>query len=411
MPIINLTKRAVDAAAPERTPDGAARRTLFFDTEVRGFGLMVTPAGVKSFFVQYRAGQGRNAPKRRVTIGRFGSPWTVNTAREEAKRILAAVVHGGDPALERAAARRGEGAMNTVAAVAEEWLRRDQAENRTAAEVRRIMQREVLPFIGAMSMDEVRKRDIIHVVDRVADRAPVRANRVLAYLKRLFKWAASRDIIPADPSANILKRTAERRRDRVLTDGELVAVLRAAEEHGGPYGAGVRLLILTGARREEVFGMRWSEVDLQAKVVRLPAARNKVNEARNLQLVGEAARILDGLPRCGPYVLTTSGVRPFSGFGKCKVRLDAMSGVTGWRLHDLRRTVATGMQRLGVRLEAIEAVLGHVSGSRAGIVGVYQRHRFEAEAREALVAWAAHLERLIQGAAAGAAVVPIRRSS
>jgi integrase len=409
MPAVTLTKRVVDAAAPEHGPDGRPRRTFLFDADTAGFGLMVTESGAKSFIIQYRAGRGRNAPKRRLTIGRVGSPWTVVTAREEAKRILGSVAHGADPAAERSVARRAAPPADTVMAVAEDWLARDQSSNKCVAEVRRIMQREVLPFIGAMRIVDVRKRDLIRVIDQVADRAPVRANRVLAHVKRLFRWAGSRDLLEVDPSANILKRMAESRRDRVLGDDELASVIRAARELGGPYGAGVVLLVLTGARRDEVFGMQWSEVDLAAKVVRLPSSRNKANQARNVQLIDPALDVLAGLPRFGPYVLTTSGTRPFSGFGKCKARLDARSGVAGWRLHDLRRTVATGMQRLGARLEAIEAVLGHVSGTRAGIVGVYQRHRFEAEAREALTAWGAHLDRLLDPAPA-AVVVPLRHA-
>ena len=119
-----------------------------------------------------------------------------------------------------------------MAAVVEHWLQRDQAGNRTVDEVRRIMAREVLPHLGALPIDEVRKRDIIAVIDRVADRAPVRANRVLAHIKRLFRWAAGRDLIETDPAAHIEKPSPERKRDRVLSDAELVAVWRRRERHG-----------------------------------------------------------------------------------------------------------------------------------------------------------------------------------
>lgn len=409
MPTLPLTKRSVDAAAPERGPDGAPRRTIYFDKATKGFGLLVTESGAKSFVVKYRAGKGREAPTRRVTIGRYGSPWTVEMARDEAKRLLGVAAHGGDPAATRAAERKGSAEARTVAEVAEEWLRRDQAGNRSRAEVERVMQRDVLPVLGSRAVETIRKRDIIELIDAIADRgAPIMANRVLAHVKRLFRWSAGRDIIEADPAAHVEKPSPERRRERVLTDDELAAVWRAAERMGGPFGAGVRLLIATGARREEVFGLRCSEIDRDAALIRLPAERNKVAEERLIPLSSLAQAVLDDLPQLGPCALTTNGAAPFANIGKSKAALDRLADVSGWRLHDLRRTVATGLQRLGVRLEVIEAVLGHVSGSRAGIVGIYQRHRFNDEAREALAAWGAHVERLLTGST-GAEVVPLRR--
>src|SRR4051794_1429880 len=146
MPTVSLTKRVVDAATPESGADGKQRRTLFFDSKLTGFGLMVTESGAKSFVVKYRAGRGRAAPTRRIVIGRYGAPWTVEQAREEAKRILGAVAHGSDPAVERALARRGAEQATMVSAIVEDWLKRDQAGRRTAGEVRRIMMREVLPY-------------------------------------------------------------------------------------------------------------------------------------------------------------------------------------------------------------------------------------------------------------------------
>jgi integrase len=452
MPIMQLTKRSVDAAVPELGPDGKPRRTIYFDRTIKGFGLLVTESGSKSFVVKYRAGKGRIAPTRRYTIGRYGSPWTVEMARDEAKRLLGVAAQGGDPAAERSQLRKGGAQVHTLTQVAEEWLERDQAGNRSRAEVERIMRRDVLPVLGARLVDAIRKRDIIDLIDGIADRgAPTMANRVLAHVKRLFRWAAGRDIIETDPAAHVEKPTPERRRERVLSDDELMAVWRAAERMSGPFGAGVRLLIATGARREEVFGLRWPELDREHAVVRLPPERNKVAEERLIPLSPLASAVIDSLPKVVPpartsttetdgepevvpCVLTTNGRVPFANIGRSKAALDTAiatarrnatkpsrqgepltdeerktHALPGWRLHDLRRTVATGMQRLGVRLEVIEAVLGHVSGTRAGIVGIYQRHRFTAEAREALAAWGAHIERLLAGGTR-AKVVPLRRT-
>src|SRR3954452_8752920 len=193
MPTMRLTKRSADAATPGRGPDGSPRRAIYFDDTTTGFGLLVTERGVKSFVVKYRAGRGRSAPTRRVTIGRYGAPWTVESAREEAKRLLGQVAHGGDPAAERADVRSGRSKARTVAAVFEEWLQRDQAGNRSRVQTERLMRRDVLSRLGERAIETVRKRDIIEVIDAIADRgAPIMANRTLAHVKRLFRWAAAR---------------------------------------------------------------------------------------------------------------------------------------------------------------------------------------------------------------------------
>jgi integrase len=156
------------------------------------------------------------------------------------------------------------------------------------------------------------------------------------------------------------------------------------------------LLILTGQRREEVAGMTWAEVSDDFSSWTIPASRAK-NGATHIVPTSEPAReLLRSLPQINELVFP--GLRgPFNGWSKAKSALDAKSGVTDWRLHDLRRTVATGLQRLGVRLEVTEQVLNHVSGSRAGIVGVYQRHDFANEKRAALEAWGSHVEAIVEG--------------
>jgi integrase len=203
-------------------------------------------------------------------------------------------------------------------------------------------------------------------------------------------------------------------RDRVLTDNELVAIWRAAEAADSKmFSSLVRLLILTGQRREEVAGIAWAELSPDRQVWTVPASRAK-NGKDHLVPLSAAAR--DLLPEeshadeCGSG-LVFPGQRgtPFNGWSKSKAQLDKDSGVTGWRIHDLRRTLATGLQRLGVRLEVTEAVLNHVSGSRAGIVGIYQRHEWASEKRAALDAWAEHVMALVRGLNAAGNVTALRR--
>lgn len=387
MPAIAMSKRSVDTA---KAIDG--KRTNYFDKTLAGFVLRVTPTGAKTFAVKYRAGTGRKAPVRWHTIGRYG-PLTVEQARAEAKRILGSVAHGKDPASEKQELAN----QSSVATVIDEWLAKDQKDNRTVNDVERIMRRDIVPVIGSKAIGAVTKLDIIRLVDAIAERAPIMANRTLAHTKRLFRWAASRDIISADPSQFVERPATDRKRDRVLGDDELVAVWNAAIGIGGPYGAGVRLLILTGARREEIFRARWSELAGDSSALILPPERDKVGAGRVIPLVQAATAVIEELPRLGDYLLTSNGRSPFSGFSKSKARLDLHCGVANWRLHDLRRTVATGLQRLGVRLEVTETVLGHVAGSRSGVVGVYQRHKYENEAREALAVWADHLQLMMKG--------------
>jgi len=208
--------------------------------------------------------------------------------------------------------------------VVEDWLKRDQAGNRSRDSVERIMRREVLPSLGARPFAEVRKRELIALVEGVMDRGvPSMANRVLAHVKRLFSWAASRDLIETDPAAHIERPGEVVRRDRVLSDPELVAVWRAAEGVGGPFGAGVRLLIATGARREEVFACEWAEIDAEHACIRLPPARNKVKEPRVIPLSPLALKVLDELPRLGRFVVSTRGDKAFANAGHAKAKLDA----------------------------------------------------------------------------------------
>jgi integrase len=357
--------------------------------------------------------------KRRISIGKHGAPWTPASARDKALELLAKVKEGHDPLTERAAAEAGPDRSRLVAHDVEDWLRRDQAGNRSRSEVERVMRHDVLPVWGMRSIDEIRKRDIIELVDSIADRgAKIMANRTLAHVKRLFKWAAGRDIIESDPAAHVEKPAAETRRDRVLSDEELEALWRAAEAFGFPFGKAVQMLILTGARREEILGLSWSEIDLEGAAIRLPAERSKVKEGRLIPLSPQAMTLLQGLPRIdgGHAVFSLNGRTPFANVGRTKPRLDDKVGeilgerANSWRLHDIRRSVATGLQRLDARLEVIEAVLGHVAGSRAGIVGIYQKHRFEAETRMALVAWGQHVERLISSNASST-VVPLIREA
>ena len=361
---------------------------------------MVSPTGAKSWALRTRIG-GKSA---KLTLG-SASTFTLAQARAWAREQLLDVKAGSDP---RAVRREREAAERrkheaTVAAAVELWLAKDQAPNRTVAEVRAAMAKWVLPAWGDRLLSSIRKRDVIELVDKVAVKAPVRANRVLAYVKRFLGWCAARDMIDASPAAAVEKVTRETKRDRVLDDAELVTVWRAAEAMGGIFGMAVRLLVLTAARRAEIFEARRSELLEHGTALRLPAERSKSGQGRIIWLPELAQRIVVALPDYGPesFLFSFSGTNAYTAWSGGKQRLDAAAAriaggpLPNWRLHDLRRTAATGLQRLGERLEVVETVLGHVAGSRAGIVGTYQKHRFEQEAKAALDRWSRHVAGLL----------------
>jgi integrase len=274
---------------------------------------------------------------------------------------------------------------------------------------------------------------VLKLLDSVIDRgAGVMANRVLATIKPLFSFAIDRGLIEVSPCDRVKPPAVEKSRDRVLSDDELRVVWLAAEEQGWPFGTLVQLLILTGARRDELAGASWREFDRDERLWTLPRHRAKNDREHPLPLADQAMRILDGLPHIAgkaELVFTTNGASSITGWSRSKRRLDGLvlavmqreaAGrgedlnrvvqLPQWTRHDLRRTVASGMARLGVSLPVIERVLNHVSGSFAGIVGVYQRHSFAAEMRAALEVWGRHVETLCTGPAAGNVVVELKRT-
>jgi integrase len=335
---------------------------------------------------------------RKHTLGAYPA-LDLKAARELAGKALRAVAEGRDPGREKIQERAAQ--PDTVESVARQFIERhcNRANRpRTARETQRVLDLHVLPRWRTRLAREITRRDVLDLLDRVVDAGkPIAANRTFSAVRKMFNWAVARDIIGASPCAGVKPPTPERSRDRVLDDSELRDVWRAAAKMGGPFGTLVRLLILSGQRRDEVARMRWDEIDLDRRMWTLARERVKNDQPHDEPLSDSAVTILSALPRIGDeYVLTTNGEAPSSNYGKNKRRLDALlPDVPPWRLHDIRRSVASGMARLGVNLPVIEKVLNHSGGSFAGIVGVYQKHTFADEKRAALQRWADHVERLV----------------
>jgi integrase len=391
------------------------------DGKIAGLYLILQPSGAKSWALRYRAG---GIPKK-LTIGPYPAI-DLATARKRAQEALGDVAGGKDPAAIKRASRGAaraerEAQVDRVEHVVELFIERHaKPKTRDWRETERMLTKEVVSRWSGRRLSQITRAHVNEMLDEIIDRgAPIHANRVFAQLRKMSRWAVSRGIIERSPCEGMTAPSPETRRDRVLSDDEIRLVWQAFESIGWPFGPIGKLLLLTGARRDEVAALEWREVDLAARTWTLPAARSKNKRPHEIPLSDAAVEILAALLRVegnAGFVFTTTGKTAVSGFSRAKAQIDAAilemlqrnAEATGadakapehWTFHDLRRTVATNLQKLGIRLEVTEAVLNHVSGSRAGIVGVYQRHEYAAEKRAALDAWARCLDALLTGAPA-----------
>ncbi|WP_245257163.1 tyrosine-type recombinase/integrase [Methylocystis rosea] len=398
---------AIEAIRP------GAKRKEVPDGKVTGLYWVVQPSGAKSSALRYRfAGQ----PKK-LTIGGYPAIGPAD-ARKAAQAALGELARGNDPAAQkreakvaaRAAARAEERAeLDVVEKVVDEFIERYAKPNtRDWKETQRLLRKDVVATWQGRRLSEIGKADIHRLLDKMVDRgAAVTANRTFAQLRKLCRWAVSRGILEHNREG-IEAPTTERPRDRVLDERELALVWRAAGELGFPYGQIVRLLILTGARRDEVAAARWEEIDLEKRVWNLPAERSKNRRAHSVPLSPAVVEIIERLPRFeGSGFLFSAGKTPPTAFSKAKARLDALiteqnggEPIPHFVIHDIRRSVASGLASIGIPLHVIERALNHVSGSFGRIVSVYQKHSYADEMRSAFEAWARHVERIVSGQAA-----------
>jgi integrase len=405
-----ITKSAVDAVAP-----GAGDRFLW-DDKLAGFGLKVTPAGKRTFVFQYRIG-GRGAKVRRYTIGAFPK-LTADGARKLAEGLALRVAQGADPQTEKVEAARRSVDL-AFAAYAERFIeeRLRSAWKASHDDGASLLRRFAVPVLKSKPLQDIRLADIRAVLSPVAGN-PATARNLFAVMRLLFRWAVDGGDLEHSPMTDLKPPASPVSRDRVLSDAELVLVWRAADRLGYPFGPLFRLLVLTGARREEIGGLEWLELSRDDAQWSLPAGRAKNGVAATWSLSTMALAELDALaklagrdkgwPRRG-LVFSTTGKTSVSGFSRAKRRLDKAMVALGakmddppviapWRLHDLRRTMATNLQKLGVRFEVTEAVLNHVSGAKSGVAGVYQRHDWAPEKAAALQAWADRLAAMLSPA-------------
>lgn len=231
----------------------------------------------------------------------------------------------------------------------------------------------------------------------VQEGTPSQANHALGNIKTLFRWCVDRDMLAVSPIDKIRKPAKKNSRARVLTDAELVKVWHAFEAEGYPFGFMGKLLLLTGQRRGEVTEMRWDQINVGNRTWTIPAELAKNSREHVLPLSDAALAVLKSVPRLSEvrvFPARNNDANAISGFTRAKDRFDRLSGVTDWTIHDLRRTVATGLAQLGVAPHIIERVLNHVSGTFAGVAGVYNRFQYQDEMRSAMERWAVHVQQL-----------------
>jgi integrase len=345
------------------------------------------------FIVLYRTG-GAGSKLRKYTIGPYGRV-TLHQARVAAQKVFAAKLEGRDPAAEKREARRRV-AADRVEDLLETFVAQRLSQNRSGGEIGRLLRREVGKSWTGRSIHEISKRDVVELIATIEQRGtPVAANKALKSVKTFLRWCVGRAVLDQSPAEGVPLPSKEVARDRVLDDNELAHIILATRKIGGPYGGIVELLALTGQRREEVARLQWAELDLAQRVWTLPKSRTKNAKAHVVHLSQQSVAVLTRTDQPGPYVFSLLGTKPFQEFSRAKRRLDLLSGVTGWRLHDLRRTCVSGMARLGIAPHIADKILNHQSGTISGVAAVYQRHEFLSERQEALERWGIHIAHIV----------------
>lgn len=376
-----LTEKTLTALKP------GMKRYEVRDLHFPGFGVRVSRNGKLTFFISYRYG----TIQRRKKIGVYPR-LALQEARTRALADLRLVDEGIDPAH----AQRSRDYL--VTSVVDEFIEKyAKVKTRGWKASHALLRREIVGPHGQRDIRKVERSDIIAILDdMVAKGHNAQANRFLAYVRRMFNWCVERGILNVSPANGIKAPCKEQPRERVLTDDEIARIIPVCRQHGYPFGSLFHVILLTAQRRGEVSGMRWSEIDLVNRVWHLPSARTKNGKAHSVPLSDAVMDILTTIPRFADsdLVFTTNGRTPVSGWGKPVKRLSDEAKVQNWHIHDMRRTAASGMARLGIQPYVVEKILNHVTGQISGVAATYNRYGYDQEKRDALNKWANHLATL-----------------
>lgn len=386
---------AMTAQWVERIRELTKDREDHYDTKIAGLGLRVSRTGKKVWFVKYRM---KGDPKnRRLTLEPYPQ-MSLADARQAAHDVILRAGRGEDPAGEKQEVK-GSATVKALAAAYVErhakvhkrsWLKDEQA-----------LAKDVYPAWGGRKACDIKRKDVIALVEAKAKAgSPIQANRLLALVRKMYNWGISVDLVESNPCLMVVKPAPERRRDRSLTETELKALWAAIESYGGVITPMFKLRLLTAQRGGEVATMRWEDVDLDAAWWTIPAERAKNKHSHRVPLSPPVVKILRELrekrdDKDGGWVFRGRRIgQPFKHFGEPTRVLRERSGVD-FVPHDLRRTAGTMMAGLKIPRLTISKIMNH---AEAGITGIYDRHSYDPEKREALDTWAKHLLKIVRHA-------------
>ena len=364
------------------------RELIVFDDDIGGFGIRIRKSGSRSWIYQYDIA-GRT---RRITLGHV-SAIDPAKARQIASELHAKVRLGHDPASDRAESRAR--ADETFGACVRLFLAWQRGRVKDFRNIERHLVRN-LAALHNLPLAKIDQRTLAAQLTRISTRgSPIQANRTRASLSRFFSWACGEGLAENNPAV-LCNRNPEKSRERVLTLDELKQIWTALPD--SDYGAILKILILTGQRAAEISDLQWSEIDLERNLISLPASRTKNKRPHRVPISDIVRAILEARPQNGrEFVFGVGQERGFSGWSRAKSALDKAVKIPSWRVHDIRRTTASGMAEMGIQPWIVESVLNHVSGFKAGIAGVYNKSSHEAEKAIALQRWSEHVAAIVEG--------------
>ncbi|CCB65859.1 site-specific integrase [Hyphomicrobium sp. MC1] len=365
-----------------------------FDPATRGLAIRVSPGGTKAFVFLYRIGR----HPRRYTIGRYPIV-SLKSARHWASEALKLVGAGKDPQA-RKLLERERYRSSLFPAIATAFIEKYAKPNTKAwNETKRILEREFCTRWKSMHLHDISRHHVAEALDElVVQNGPSAANHGFAALRRLFNWCVERGELGVSPCSGLKQPAQTYSRERVLTNDEVVRIWNAAHTIGYPFGSLIKLLLLTGQRRSEVSRLCWADIDLETGLWTQPSLSNKSKRIHLVPLTGHAVEVLREIPRLNAQLVFPArgrSNRAVSGFSKWKRRLDKQSGTEGWTIHDVRRTVNTGLAALKVPPHIADLVLNHQGSVRSSVSVIYDRYDYLDEKRDALERWATHIDRLV----------------
>jgi integrase len=352
-------------------------------TSCTGFGARRQRKGV-FYYLRYRH-DGRQVMH---SIGRHGAPWTPDTARNEARRLLGIVVTGVDPC---AQALAGESFVTAI----NRYLERKKGalKPRSFEDTERYLRKSAAP-LHSLSLEEIDRKKVAALLGQIeTNSGPVSRNRARSALSSFFSWCVAEGLLELNPVAGTAKAIQNGSRERVLSADELRQLWHTLPQINAGFADIIRLLLLTGARRNEIGLLTWSEIDFKRGMIVLGPERTKNRKTFELPLSTQALAILLRQRRRNSteFVFSDKG---YQDWDRAKQRLDRRLQIAEWHLHDCRRTCATQLAELGILPHVIETTLNHVSGHKAGVAGIYNRSKMTDAVREGLQKWADHVDAL-----------------